>query len=160
MDRRKVHSVLRKRARLPLRKKYKNSRRSSTVWGTIELSVTTTFFPPWYTTSLGQQISTKAQGNRLGARAGTHLGTVEAEHVFGLAKQICSHSAFRFARRNTSRLREKVHTGEIDLISIGEKPDEEVILGSAALQRYRPCGQRKKLLLFCLQRPPPPNVFS
>ena len=50
----------------------------------------------------------------------------------------------------------KVHTGEFDLISIGEKPDEEVILELSALKGIG-VWTAEMLLLFCLQRP---NVFS
>lgn len=49
-----------------------------------------------------------------------------------------------------------MHTGEFDLISIGEKPDEEVILELSALKGIG-VWTAEMLLLFCLQRP---NVFS
>ena len=45
-----------------------------------------------------------------------------------------------------------MHTGEFDLISIGEKPDEAVILELSALKGIG-VWTAEMILLFCMQRP-------
>lgn len=105
---------------------------------------------------VGQQISTKAQAT-VWARVQNALGTVDAEHVlsYGEANLQSLGISFRKAEYITD-FAKKVHTGEFDLISIGEKPDEEVILELSALKGIG-VWTAEMLLLFCLQRP---NVFS
>ena len=107
--------------------------------GHIERAVDDDLFSAVVHHIVGQQISTKAQAT-VWARVQNALGTVDAEHVLEYITD--------FAK--------KVHTGEFDLISIGEKPDEEVILELSALKGIG-VWTAEMLLLFCLQRP---NVFS
>ena len=85
----------------------------------------------------------KGAGNRLVARAERPSARSMPNTFWAMAKQICSRSAFRSAKAEyITDFAKKVHTGEFDLISIGEKPDEEVILELSALKGIG-VGQRK-----------------
>ena len=124
--------------------------------GHIERAVDDDLFSAVVHHIVGQQISTKAQAT-VWARVQYALGTVDAEHVldYGEANLQSLGISFRKAEYITD-FAKKVHTGEFDLISIGEKPDEEVILELSALKGIG-VWTAEMLLLFCLQRP---NVFS
>lgn len=105
---------------------------------------------------IGQQISMKAQAT-IWQRMQDALGAVSAETILaaGVPELQSLGMTFRKAEYITD-FAKKVHTGEFDLISIGEKPDEEVILELSALKGIG-VWTAEMLLLFCLQRP---NVFS
>lgn len=105
---------------------------------------------------IGQQISMKAQAT-IWQRMQDALGAVSAETILaaGVPELQSLGMTFRKAEYITD-FAKKVHTGEFDLISIGEKPDEEVILELSALRGIG-VWTAEMLLLFCLQRP---NVFS
>lgn len=105
---------------------------------------------------IGQQISMKAQAT-IWQRMQDALGAVSAEAILaaGVPELQSLGMTFRKAEYITD-FAKKVHTGEFDLISIGEKPDEEVILELSALKGIG-VWTAEMLLLFCLQRP---NVFS
>lgn len=110
--------------------------------GHIERAVDDDLFSAVVHHIVGQQIFTKAQAT-VWARVQNALGTVDAEHVldYGEANLQSLGISFRKAEYITD-FAKKVHTGEFDLISIGEKPDEEVILELSALKGSA-CGQRK-----------------
>lgn len=105
---------------------------------------------------IGQQISMKAQAT-IWQRMQDALGAVSAETILaaGVPELQSLGMTFRKAEYITD-FAKKVHTGEFDLISIVEKPDEEVILELSALKGIG-VWTAEMLLLFCLQRP---NVFS
>lgn len=105
---------------------------------------------------IGQQISMKAQAT-IWQRMQDALVAVSAETILaaGVPELQSLGMTFRKAEYITD-FAKKVHTGEFDLISIGEKPDEEVILELSALKGIG-VWTAEMLLLFCLQRP---NVFS
>lgn len=105
---------------------------------------------------IGQQISMKAQAT-IWQRMQDALGAVSAETILaaGVPELQSLGMTFRKAEYITD-FAKKVHTGEFDLISIGEKPDEEIILELSALKGIG-VWTAEMLLLFCLQRP---NVFS
>lgn len=105
---------------------------------------------------IGQQISMKAQAT-IWQRMQDALGAVSAETILaaGVPELQSLGMTFRKAEYITD-FATKVHTGEFDLISIGEKPDEEVILELSTLKGIG-VWTAEMLLLFCLQRP---NVFS
>ena len=105
---------------------------------------------------IGQQISMKAQAT-IWQRMQDALRAVSAETILaaGVPELQSLGMTFRKAEYITD-FAKKVHTGEFDLISIGEKPDEEVILELSALKGIG-VWTAEMLLLFCLQRP---NVFS
>lgn len=105
---------------------------------------------------IGQQISMKAQAT-IWQRMQDALGAVSAETILaaGVPELQSLGMTFRKAEYITD-FAKRVHTGEFDLISIGEKPDEEVILELSALKGIG-VWTAEMLLLFCLQRP---NVFS
>lgn len=124
--------------------------------GPIEREVDTDLFAAVVHHIIGQQISMKAQAT-IWQRMRDALGTVDAEHLLaaGVPQLQQLGMTFRKAEYITD-FAKKVHTGEFDLISIGEKPDEEVILELSALKGIG-VWTAEMLLLFCLQRP---NVFS
>lgn len=124
--------------------------------GHIDRTVDTDLFSSVIHHIVGQQISTKAQATVWG-RMQDALGEVNAETILaaGVPKLQSLGMTFRKAEYITD-FAKKVHTGEFDLISIGEKPDEEVILELSALKGIG-VWTAEMLLLFCLQRP---NVFS
>ena len=124
--------------------------------GHIERAVDDDLFSAVVHHIVGQQISTKAQAT-VWARVQNTLGTVDAEHVLGYGKANLQSLGISFRKAEyITDFAKKVHTGEFDLISIGEKPDEEVILELSALKGIG-VWTAEMLLLFCLQRP---NVFS
>lgn len=124
--------------------------------GPIRRAVDTDLFSAVVHHIVGQQISTKAQAT-IWQRMQDALGRVNAENVLaaGVPRLQALGMTFRKAEYITD-FAKKVHTGEFDLISIGEKPDEEVILELSALKGIG-VWTAEMLLLFCLQRP---NVFS
>lgn len=124
--------------------------------GHIERAVDDDLFSAVVHHIVGQQISTKAQAT-VWARVQNALGTVDAEHVLGYGEANLQSLGISFRKAEyITDFAKKVHTGEFDLISIGEKPDEEVILELSALKGIG-VWTAEMLLLFCLQRP---NVFS
>ena len=124
--------------------------------GHIERAVDDDLFSAVVHYIVGQQISTKAQAT-VWARVQNALGTVDAEHVLGYGEVNLQSLGISFRKAEyITDFGKKVHTGEFDLISIGEKPDEEVILELSALKGIG-VWTAEMLLLFCLQRP---NVFS
>ena len=124
--------------------------------GPVRRAVDTDLFSAVVHHIVGQQISTKAQAT-IWQRMQDALGRVNAENVLaaGVPRLQALGMTFRKAEYITD-FAKKVHTGEFDLISIGEKPDEEVILELSALKGIG-VWTAEMLLLFCLQRP---NVFS
>ena len=124
--------------------------------GPIERKVIPDLFAALINSIVGQQISTKAQAT-VWARVQNALGTVDAEHVLGYGEANLQSLGISFRKAEyITDFAKKVHTGEFDLISIVEKPDEEVILELSALKGIG-VWTAEMLLLFCLQRP---NVFS
>lgn len=124
--------------------------------GHIERAVDDDLFSAVVHHIVGQQISTKAQAT-VWARVQNALGTVDAEHVLGYGEANLQSLGISFRKAEyITDFAKKVHTGEFDLISIGEKPDEAVILELSALKGIG-VWTAEMLLLFCLQRP---NVFS
>lgn len=124
--------------------------------GHIERAVDDDLFSAVVHHIVGQQISAKAQAT-VWARVQNALGTVDAEHVLGYGEANLQSLGISFRKAEyIADFAKKVHTGEFDLISIGEKPDEEVILELSALKGIG-VWTAEMLLLFCLQRP---NVFS
>ena len=124
--------------------------------GPVRRAVDTDLFSAVVHHIVGQQISTKAQAT-IWQRMQDALGRVNAENVLaaGVPRLQALGMTFRKAEYITD-FAKKVHTGEFDLISIVEKPDEEVILELSALKGIG-VWTAEMLLLFCLQRP---NVFS
>lgn len=124
--------------------------------GPVRRAVDTDLFSAVVHHIVGQQISTKAQAT-IWQRMQDALGRVNAENVLttGVSRLQALGMTFRKAEYITD-FAKKVHTGEFDLISIVEKPDEEVILELSALKGIG-VWTAEMLLLFCLQRP---NVFS
>lgn len=124
--------------------------------GPVRRAVDTDLFSAVVHHIVGQQISTKAQAT-IWQRMQDALGRVNAENVLaaGVPRLQALGMTFRKAEYITD-FAKKVHTGEFDLISIGEKPDEAVILELSALKGIG-VWTAEMLLLFCLQRP---NVFS
>jgi len=124
--------------------------------GHIERAVDDDLFSAVVHHIVGQQISTKAQAT-VWSRVQNALGTVDAEHVLGYGEANLQSLGISFRKAEyITDFAKKVHTGEFDLISIVEKPDEEVILELSALKGIG-VWTAEMLLLFCLQRP---NVFS
>ena len=124
--------------------------------GHIERAVDDDLFSAVVHHIVGQQISAKAQAT-VWARVQNALGTIDAEHVLGYGEANLQSLGISFRKAEyITDFAKKVHTGELDLISIGEKPDEEVILELSALKGIG-VWTAEMLLLFCLQRP---NVFS
>ena len=102
--------------------------------GHIERAVDDDLFSAVVHHIVGQQISTKAQAT-VWARVQNALGTVDAEHVLGYGEANLQSLGISFRKAEyITDFAKKVHTGEFDLISIGEKPDEEVILELSALK--------------------------
>ena len=120
--------------------------------GHIERAVDDDLFSAVVHHIVGQQISTKAQAT-VWSRVQNALGTVDAEHVLGYGEANLQSLGISFRKAEyITDFAKKVHTGEFDLISIGEKPDEEVILELSALKGIG-VWTAEMLLLFCLQRP-------
>ena len=102
--------------------------------GHIERAVDDDLFSAVVHHIVGQQISTKAQAT-VWSRVQNALGTVDAEHVLGYGEANLQSLGISFRKAEyITDFAKKVHTGEFDLISIGEKPDEEVILELIALK--------------------------
>ena len=80
--------------------------------GHIERAVDDDLFSAVVHHIVGQQISTKAQAT-VWARVQTPSARSMPNTFWAMAKQICSRSAFRSARRNTSQTREKGTYGRI-----------------------------------------------
>lgn len=117
--------------------------------GHIERAVDDDLFSAVVHHIVGQQISTKAQAT-VWARVQNALGTVDAEHVLGYGEANLQSLGISFRKAEyITDFAKKVHTGEFDLISIGEKPDEEVILELSALKGIG-VWTAEMLLLFCL----------
>ena len=138
--------------------KAKDSRLAAVIdrLGHINRTVDTDLFSSVVHHIIGQQISTKAQAT-IWQRMQDALGTVDAEHVLGYGEANLQALGISFRKAEyITDFAKRVHTGEFDLISIGEKPDEEVILELSALKGIG-VWTAEMLLLFCLQRP---NVFS
>lgn len=105
--------------------------------GHIERAVDDDLFSAVVHHIVGQQISTKAQAT-VWARVQNALGTVDAEHVLGYGEANLQSLGISFRKAEyITDFAKKVHTGEFDLISIVEKPDEEVILELSALKGNR-----------------------
>ena len=120
--------------------------------GHIERAVDDDLFSAVVHHIVGQQISTKAQAT-VWARVQNALGTVDAEHVLGYGEANLQSLGISFRKAEyIADFAKKVHTGEFDLISIGEKPDEEVILELSALKGIG-VWTAEMILLFCMQRP-------
>ena len=119
--------------------------------GHIERAVDDDLFSAVVHHIVGQQISTKAQAT-VWARVQNALGTVDAEHVLGYGEANLQSLGISFRKAEyITDFAKKVHTGEFDLISIGEKPDEEVILELSALKGIG-VWTAEMILLFCMQR--------
>ena len=102
--------------------------------GHIERAVDDDLFSAVVHHIVGQQISTKAQAT-VWSRVQNALGTVDAEHVLGYGEANLQSLGISFRKAEyITDFAKKVHTGEFDLISIVEKPDEEVILELSALK--------------------------
>ena len=124
--------------------------------GHIERAVDDDLFSAVVHHIVGQQISTKAQAT-VWARVQSALGTVDAEHVLGYGEANLQSLGISFRKAEyITDFAQKVHTGEFDLISIGEKPDEAVNLELSALKGIG-VWTAEMILLFCMQRP---NIFS
>ena len=120
--------------------------------GPIERKVIPDLFAALINSIVGQQISTKAQAT-VWSRVQNALGTVDAEHVLGYGEANLQSLGISFRKAEyITDFAKKVHTGEFDLISIGEKPDEEVILELSALKGIG-VWTAEMILLFCMQRP-------
>ena len=138
--------------------KAKDSRLAAVIdrLGHINRTVDTDLFSSVVHHIIGQQISTKAQ-TTIWQRMQDALGTVTADSIAAAGVPLLQSLGMTFRKAEyITDFAKKVHTGEFDLISIGEKPDEEVILELSALKGIG-VWTAEMLLLFCLQRP---NVFS
>ena len=120
--------------------------------GHIERAVDDDLFSAVVHHIVGQQISTKAQAT-VWSRVQNALGTVDAEHVLGYGEANLQSLGISFRKAEyITDFAKKVHTGEFDLISIGEKPDEEVILELSALKGIG-VWTAEMLMIFSLCRP-------
>lgn len=138
--------------------KAKDSRLAAVIdrLGHINRTVDTDLFSSVVHHIIGQQISTKAQAT-IWQRMQDALGTVTADSIAAAGVPLLQSLGMTFRKAEyITDFAKKVHTGEFDLISIVEKPDEEVILELSALKGIG-VWTAEMLLLFCLQRP---NVFS
>ena len=134
-----------------LRKKDKKLSAVINRMGHIERAVDDDLFSAVVHHIVGQQISTKAQAT-VWARVQNALGTVDAEHVLGYGEANLQSLGISFRKAEyITDFAKKVHTGEFDLISIGEKPDEEVILELSALKGIG-VWTAEMLLLFAILR--------
>ena len=124
--------------------------------GHIEREVDADLFSAVVHHIVGQQISTKAQAT-IWKRMRDELGTVDAAAVLGagVEKMQSFGMTFRKAEYIIDFAR-KIESGEFDLDSIWEKPDDEAIRELRGLKGVG-VWTAEMILLFCMQRP---NVFS